>query len=199
MVQHLVREMNELDTPDAPPVGRRNFLEQDVVDRVIEAATDPDLKFILHCGFSAGLRRNEISEARVEWFDLNRRVVHVYSSDNGDFVTKDKSYRVVPLKKAFLEFLKTYLANRNPAEYVLAPTKVKGKATYRYDPNKRVRSHFTKCKVRSTWHDMRRSFASNLISRGESVYIVSSWLGDLVAVVERSYGFLAPSAGNIDR
>jgi site-specific recombinase XerD len=62
----MVRELNELDTPDTPPVGRRNFLEQSDVDRVIEAATDPDLKFILHCGFSAGMRRNEISEARID-------------------------------------------------------------------------------------------------------------------------------------
>jgi integrase len=195
--QYLVRELKELDTPDAPPVGRRNFLEQDVVDRVIEAATDPDLKFILHCGFSAGLRRNEISEARVDWFDLTRGFVHVFSGHG--FTTKDHDGRSVPLKKGFKEFLQSYLASRNPAEYVLAPSKVKGKATYRFDPNRRVRSHFQKLKVRCTWHDMRRSFASNLISRGESVYIVAAWLGDLVSVVERSYGFLAPAAGNVDR
>jgi site-specific recombinase XerD len=115
-------------------------------------------------------------------------------SGNG-FTTKDRQGRSVPLKKNFKEFLQSYLAGRTPGEYVLAPNKQKGKATYRYDPNKRVRSHFTSCRVTSTWHDMRRSFASNLISRGESVYIVSAWLGDLVSVVERSYGFLAPSAG----
>ncbi len=195
--QHLVRELNELDTPDAPPVGRRNFLEQDVVDKVIDAATDPDLKFILHCGFSAGLRRNEISEARVDWFDLNRGLVHVFSG-NG-FTTKDRDGRSVPLKKNFKEFLKTYLSGRNPGEYVLEPTKQKGRSRYRFDPNRRVRSHFAKCGVRSSWHDMRRAFASNLVSRGESIYIVSRWLGDLVSVVEKSYGHLGPAAGNVDR
>jgi hypothetical protein len=37
------------------------------------------------------------------------------------------------------------------------------------------------------------------VSEGESIYIVAKWLGDGVQVVERSYGHLAPSAGNINR
>jgi hypothetical protein len=46
---------------------------------------------------------------------------------------------------------------------------------------------------------MRRSFASNLVSGGESIYIVAKWLGDRVDVVEKSYGHLSPAAGNINR
>jgi integrase len=211
--QNLVHELPELSMPDAAPVGRKNYLEQEEVDAVI-AAVQPaypakakpetierakqdadDLKFVLHCGFSAGLRRKEISEARVDWFDLKKGLLHVFS--NGSFTTKDHEGRSIPLKKPFLEFLKIYLAGKTG--YILAPLKVKGKGAYRFDANRRIRSHFTKCKVRCTWHDMRRSFASNLVSRGESIYIVAKWLGDGVAVVERSYGHVAPAAGNIDR
>jgi integrase len=122
-------------------------------------------------------------------------LLHVFS--DADFTTKDKEGRTIPLKKPFLEFLKTFLSGKTG--YVLAPDKRKGKGTYRFDPNRRVRSHFSKLKVRCTWHDMRRSFASNLVSKGESIYIVAKWLGDGVAVVERSYGHVAPAAGNIDR
>ena len=196
--------------PDAPPVGRKNYLEQGEKDRVI-AAVKPehpangkpetiakakqaadDLTFVLHSGFNAGLRRKEISEAKVEWFDLKKGLLHVFSDT--DFTTKDKEGRTIPLKKPFLEFLKTYLSGKTG--YVLAPDKRKGKGAYRFDPNRRVRSHFRKLKVRCTWHDMRRSFASNLVSKGESIYIVAKWLGDGVAVVERSYGQVAPAAGN---
>jgi hypothetical protein len=77
----------------------------------------------------------------------------------------------IPLKKPFLEFLKIYLSGKTGC--VLAPDKRKGKGTYRFDPNRRVRSHFRSVKVRCTWHDMRRSFASNLVSKGESIYIVA--------------------------
>jgi len=211
--QGLVRELDELSMPDQPPVGRKNWLEQEEVDRII-AAVQPeyppkakpetierakkdadDLRFILHCGFNAGLRRNEISESKTDWFDLQRGLLHVFS--NGSFTTKDRDGRTIPMKKPFFEFLKTYLAGKTG--YVLAPDKVKGKGAYRYDANRRVRSHFTKCRTRCTWHDMRRSFASNLVSKGESIYIVGGWLGDGVQVVERSYGHLAASAGNIDR
>jgi integrase len=203
----------ELSMPDAPPIGRKNYLEQTEVDRVIESVkpdysanakpetiakakqSADDLTFILHCGFNAGLRRKEISETKVDWFDLGKGLLHVFSDE--DFTTKDKDGRTVPLKESFREFLKTYLPGK--AGYVLAPNKRKGKGAYRYDPNRRVRSHFRKAKVRCTWHDMRRSFASNLVSKGESIYIVAKWLGDGVTVVERSYGHVAPAAGNIDR
>jgi hypothetical protein len=57
-----------------------------------------------------------------------------------------------------------------------------------------------RCGVRCSIHNMRRSFASNLVSAGESIiYIVAKRLGDGVEVVEQSYGHLAPSAGNINR
>ena len=116
----------------------------------------------------AGLRRKEISEAKVEWFDLRKGWLHVLG--DADFTTEDKDGRTIPLKKPFLEFLKTYLPGK--AGFVLAPDKVKGKGAYRFDANRRVRSHFRKLKVRCTWYDMRRSFASNLVSKGESIYIV---------------------------
>jgi integrase len=193
--QKLAHKLNEISLPDAPPVGRKNWLEQAEVDRVITAAAhDLDLAFILHCGFNAGLRRAEIIAARVDWFDLKVGLIHVFSG-NG-FTTKDKQGRSIPLKREFNEFLKTYLNSKEG--YLLEPERMNGKR-YRFDPNRRVRTHFRNCKVRCSWHDMRRSFASNLVSRGESIYIVAGWLGDGVAVVERSYGHVAPSSGDIDR
>jgi len=211
--ERLVINQEMLDMPDAAPVGRKNWLPQETVDHLIETAFKPprksapdaprevdnDLKFILHCGFSAGFRRNEIGEARVEWFDLERNgsgVVDVFSNEG--FRTKDDDARTIPLKKAFKEFLSEYLKGRKTG-YVLAPEKKKGANRYRYDPNRRLMTHFRNAGVKCSWHDMRRSFASNLLTRGESIYVVAAWLGDNVSVVERSYGFLGLGAGNIDR
>jgi site-specific recombinase XerD len=200
-----------LEMPDAAPVGRRNWIEQTKVNEIIACAfkkpkkgapedapaePDRDLQFILHAGFDAGFRRKEISEARVEWFNLERGVVDVFSNET--FRTKDDDARTIPLKQAFKDFLKEYLKGRESG-YVLAPEKKQGASKYRFDPNRRLMSHFRNCGVRCTWHDMRRSFASNLLTKGESIYITASWLGDNVSVVEKSYGFLGLGAGNIDR
>jgi site-specific recombinase XerD len=105
------RKMPMLEMPDTAPVGRKNWLEQEQIDTLIEKASgDLDLQFVMHCGFNAGFRRNEISEARVEWFDLKHGLVHVYSG--ASFTTKDRDRRAVPIKKAFKEFLESYLAGR---------------------------------------------------------------------------------------
>ena len=206
-------QLPDLEQYDKPPTGRKNWIPQEQIDTLIAAAFKPlkknepnaprepdnDLRFALHCAANAGLRRGEISEARVEWFDLQRNgsgVIEVFS--NEAFRTKDDDARTVPLKKAFKEFLKDYLKGREPG-YVLAPEVTKGKSKYRFDCNRRLTSHLKNCKVKGTFHDLRRSFASNLVSKGESIYLVAKWLGDGVAVVERSYGHVAPSSGNIDR
>jgi integrase len=115
-------------------------------------------------------------------------------------VTKDRSNRTIPLTERFADFLTDYLAGRESAEYVLAPEKTaKGLNKYRYDTSKRVRSRFDRCKVNSTFHDIRRSFASNRASAGVSIYKIAAWLGDGIEVVQRSYGHLAPQDTEINR
>jgi integrase len=191
--------LNGFTVPDQPSQGRRNWIRSSEVTKLIEAADgDPVLRFSLLAGFDAGLRRNEISEAKVEWFDLENNLLHVAEHEN--FVPKDRDNRTIPLTTRFAEFLKGYLACRKSGEYLLAPEKtVKGLNKYRYDTGKRVRSHFTRCQVNASFHDMRRSFGSNRASAGESIYIIAAWLGDTIEVVQRSYGHLAPQAGNINR
>jgi site-specific recombinase XerC len=208
--QRLVVNQPMLEMPDAAPVGRNHWIPQEDIDRIITSAykkpkkrkedapleLDRDLQYVLHCGFNGGLRRGEIVESKCEWFDLKVGVMHVASK--GTFVTKDKDARTIPLKRQFREFLQAYLNGRTEG-YVLAPDKKHRASKYRFDPNRRLMTHFRNCGVKCSWHDMRRSFASNLLTKGESIYVVSAWLGDNVSVVEKSYGFLGLGAGNIDR
>ena len=189
----------DLHIPERGARGRRNWLRSDSVEEIIARSTDPSLTFILYCGFHAGMRRNEISNAKVHWFDLNHRLIHIQNDPKTGFVLKDRDNRAVPISAPFANFLKTFLVDRDKNSYVLKPNQQNGVWRYRYDFNRTVRTHFARCGVVCSIHDMRRSFASNLVSAGESVYIVATWLGDGVQVVERSYGHLAPSAGNINR
>ena len=191
--------LTDFTVPEAPTNGRTNWVPRDEVSKLLTAAEgDPELQFSLLCGFDAGLRRNEISEAKVSWFDLDAGLLHVAEHEN--FVPKDRDNRTIPLTERFTAFLRLYLAKRDRSEYVLAPEKTnRGASKYRYDTSKRIRSHFERCEVKSTLHDMRRSFGSNRASAGVSIYKIANWLGDGIEVVQRSYGHLAPQDAEINR
>ena len=191
--------ITDFDVPMPGAVGRKNWLKKEVVKRVIGESNDDTLTFILYCGFHAGLRRNEISNAKASWFDLEAGVVHVQNDVETGFVLKDRENRTIPLAEDFKKFLVDFLADRDSGSYAIRPDKEKGIWRYRYDFNQLFQTHMRRCGVKCTIHDARRSFASNLVSAGESIYIVAKWLGDGIPVVEKSYGHLSPSAGNINR
>jgi integrase len=188
----------KFDIPERAATGRKNWLKLDVANSVIANAKDKDLRFVLFCGFHAGLRKSEIIAAKVSWFDLDAGLLHVQNDVSSGFVLKDRENRAIPLTRKFKTFLVGYLAGRNPNEYVLKPGQVKGNAEYRYDFKRALYTHFKRCGVVSSIHDMRRSFASNRVSHGVSIYKVAKWLGDGIQVVEKSYGYLAPADRDID-
>ena len=189
------------ERPEMSPKGRQNWIRREEFARLIEAATDPDLKFILYCGFHAGFRKAEICAARVGWFELNpeKPVVHIQNDPAAGFFLKDSDNRTVPLTKEFADFLRVFCKNSLPTNYALWPEKEKGVNKYRVEFRKKFIAHVKKHKVKCTPHDMRRSFASNLVTQGVSIYSVAKWLGDRVDVVERSYGHLESYNANIDR
>ena len=159
-------------------------------------ATD-ELRFILYSGFHAGLRRREIGMAKVSWFDLKAGLLHV-ANDEG-FTSKDSENRTVPLTDEFRKFLGEYLVSRKAEDFCIQSERLAGVGKYRYDFQRSVRSHFHRLSIDLDIHGMRRSFASNLVSEGESIYIVAQWLGDGVQVVQKHYAYLAPHSGTINR
>jgi integrase len=190
--------------------GRKSFLEPEDVDKLIAAVDDrvvaisgeakglsnDELKFILLCGFDAGLRTEEIIEAQPHWFDLRRGLLHVQATEN--WIPKDNEARTIPLTQRFQEFLSTFL--RREDKYVLKPSATKSAWRYRYDFRRPFKKFVAAAGYPTlTRHDMRRTFASLRVSAGVSIYKVARWLGDGVAVVERSYGHLIPLDSDIER
>ncbi len=66
------------------------------------------MKFILYCGFHAGLRKGEIVQARPHWFDLRLNIIHITESET--WITKDKDKRTIPMTTAFRKFLEEEMA-----------------------------------------------------------------------------------------
>jgi integrase len=179
---------------------RRRFCLHDQVTRLISECPDIELKFILFAGFHAGLRKDEIIQARPEWFDLRLNIIHITESE--DWKPKDKDKRTIPLSKAFRDFLVNEMSVNGelPSPFLIQPTKRQGRSRYRYDFRKPF-EQYVKGK-QFAWlkpHVMRHTFASLLAIAGVSIFKIAQWLGDDVKVVERHYAHLLPQDSDIER
>ncbi|MDQ3621321.1 MAG: site-specific integrase [Verrucomicrobiota bacterium] len=200
-------ELGKIDQP-----ARVVFCTKAQRNELIKAEKDDDLQFIFLAGFDAGLRKNEIIEARVFFFDMNGHATHLQNT--ATLRLKDNEARTIPMTKRFRRFLGRYLKGKKPNDFALKPDVEHGKGTYRYDFHRPFndfldavdengdslgRRTMTFNGQRITAHVMRHTFASLLVQAGVSVYKVARWLGDGVAVVEDHYGHLAPKDSDIEK
>jgi integrase len=201
----------ELDTlrSNARPL----FCRSDLVAGLIQNAPNDELRLILYCGFHAGMRKEEIIEARPNWFDLRAGCVNIISTDT--FTPKDKENRSVPLTAEFKAFLAKY---GKPSPYMLAPEVGYGGGRwvkYRYDFRRPFKDYIKSygegrrlgiekldAKEDLSWitpHIMRHTFASLHAIAGTSIYKIALWLGDDVRTVQKHYAKLSPSDEDINK
>jgi integrase len=174
--------------------GRTDYCTAVLRDKLIRKCKRADLKFVLFCGFHAGMRKNEIIEARPDWFDLGAKLIHIRKTST--FRPKDRDERTIPMTSEFKAFLKNY-GLRSP--FMLHPEIPHGKSRYRWD----FRRPWVKYMVRHkcsevTPHIARHTFASLLASAGVSIYKIAQWLGDDVRVVQQHYAKLLPKDADIE-
>lgn len=176
---------------------RKRFVDKKLKNRLIAKAPNDDMRFIFFCGFDAGLRRDEISEARVDWFALDS--IHVQRSTGKrlrpgerEWRPKYNKERIVPLTMPFRAFFKRYLKGRDPLDFALRPDVPHGLSRYRYDFRRPFRDYMGQERAWITPHVMRHSFASILKTEGQSIAKIAEWLGNSERVTERTYAHLKP-------
>ncbi len=175
---------------------RENFCSPELRDKLIGECDREDLKFVLFCGFHAGLRSSEIVEAIPKWFDLEAGLLHLVKTPTIAF--KDREERSVPLTRQFLSFVRDDYGLRSP--FMLHPKCKHGKNRYRYDFRRPFAEYMRKKEVPwVTPHVMRHSFASLLASAGVDIYKIAVWMGNDVRVVQKHYAKLLPNDRDIDR
>jgi integrase len=174
--------------------SRTQFCTRDLRDELIAKCERDDLKFVLFCGFHAGMRKQEIVEARPDWFDLKSGAIHVRRT--ATFRPKDREDRSIPMTKGFKSFLKHY-GLRSP--FMVRPEVAHGESRYRWDFRRPWKEYVTanKCPW-VTPHVARHTFASLLASAGVSIYKIAQWLGDDVRVVQKHYAKLLPRDVDIE-
>jgi integrase len=185
--------------------SRKEYISLQEAGALISKCTDDKLKFVLFCGFHAGMRKSEIMNAQPSWFNVESRIltipcnvdVTLQNGQKAEWMTKDGESRSIPISMPFLTFLKAYL----PAckGYCL-PSRRKGSATGLYDFRAPYKAFMEECGyTKMTIHAMRHSYISGLANSGNhSITEISAWSGDTLETIERNYWKKTAQVGALD-
>ena len=167
----------------APDVQRDRFLSAEETQRLIAAIEQDEnrtaAQAILLLLLTGG-RRNEITQAKWEYVNWERRTLLVPLSKSG-------KPRAIALNGQALALLRAIARSDNP--YIF-PSPVNGKPSASlFFPWDRIRKRAGLADVRL--HDLRHSYASFLVNQGISLYVVQGLLGHAHSRTTQRYAHLA--------
>lgn len=147
----------------------------------LEQSANPQLKFIVPLMLMFGCRKRELLDAKWVDVDLERRNWHIPMSKTG-------KARNIPISAKALEMLRM-LPRWNGCPYVVPNPETKkpyGNLFCAWD-TARKRAGLPDVRM----HDLRHSFASNLVNAGQSIYVVSKLLGHTQVKTTARYSHLS--------
>lgn len=161
------------------PETEQKVLTNSEVEKLLYEAKVTDHRFysIWLVALFTGMRSGELYALRWSDLDFETGTISVsrsWSSKNGFTSTKNQKTRIVPISDDLLVFLKELKLNRGSEEFVLPHLNewARGDAAY-------VLRDFCKSLniTQIRFHDLRATFITNLLARGESLVRVMAIVG----------------------
>lgn len=164
--------------------AKERYLSAEETQRLQEAlerSTNSQLKYIVPLMLMFGCRKRELLEAKWVDMDLERRNWYIPMSKTG-------KARNIPISTKAMELLQR-LPRWNGCPYVVPNPNTKkpyGNLFCCWDTARR-RAGLPDVRM----HDLRHSFASNLVNSGQSIYVVSKLLGHTQVKTTARYSHLS--------
>jgi integrase/recombinase XerD len=154
------------------------FISKDELQQILENTKTGMLKELFTTAFYSGMRLGEIVNLVWDCVDFKRKVI-VVKNING-FTTKNKKERIIPMNSVLHRLLIDRFNQDKSVknlEYVFYRTReIKLNENY---ISKKFKKAVREAGLRESihFHTLRHSFASNLIQKGASVFVVKELLG----------------------
>ncbi len=153
------------------------FISEDELLIILANTQYQHLKDIFTVAFYTGLRLGELVNMQWNWIDFQQNQITVKCSD--DFQTKSKKERIVPMsvKVRTILFRRFNSTSHSPDEVVFYSRK--RKMLYQEAISKQFKKIVRKSNLSDKihFHTLRHSFASILVQKGVSLYVVKELLG----------------------
>jgi site-specific recombinase XerD len=160
-----------------PKVERNTpaFISESELHKILDRTTNQTMKDIFFFAFHTGMRLGEIVNLKWDAVDLDRKMITVMNTN--EFQTKSKKDRFVPINKKLFELLQLKREAIQTNDFVFRKClNVKMDDEWVSQSFKKI---VRECEMndRIHFHSLRHSFASNLIQRGASIYVIKELLG----------------------
>ncbi len=154
------------------------FITEEELQSILSNTQEEILKNLFLTAFYTGMRLGELINMKWSWIDLKQNQITVKCSEG--FTTKSKKERIIPisqnLRNIFIDRIPKVLSITND-DYVFSRM-----------PGVRLNEDFVSKKFKKSvraaklddkihFHTLRHSFASLLVQRGVSLYVVKELLG----------------------
>ena len=167
------------------------FISETELRSILEKTKEEYLKDLFHTGFYTGMRQGELVNMKWSWIDLKENQITVHCTDS--FTTKSKRERIIPICQNFRNifvnrFSKVFSITKD--DYVF--TRVAGIKLNEDFVSKKFKKSVLAAKLddKIHFHTLRHSFASLLVQRGVSLYVVKELLGHEALTTTQIYSHL---------
>ncbi|MGE5444757.1 MAG: tyrosine-type recombinase/integrase [Ignavibacteriales bacterium] len=137
---------------EIPKVPYRTLSDNEF-ERIYHGAS-PEFRPVLLCAYATGMRKGEI--LNLKWEDIDFRSGHILVKE-----TKNNESRAIPMDDTLKEVLDKLKSNKGEGKYIFLSFK-ESPVTLFY---REFRSAIRKAGVQCTFHSLRHTFTSNLMTR----------------------------------